>query len=54
MDELKPCPFCGSKNVIMKRYHGLFGVECDSCYRPSWGYWKTKEQAIKAWNRRQG
>ena len=53
-DKLKRCPFCGSKDVELKRYHDLFGVECNNCYRPSWSYWSTKRIAVEAWNKRTG
>ena len=50
---LLPCPFCGSGNVELKRYHGLFGVECNDCFRASWRYYMTREAAINRWNRRE-
>ena len=51
---LLPCPFCGSERVEMRRYHGLFGVECCECYRPSWRYYSTLDAAVRQWNRRDG
>ena len=48
--KIKPCPYCGSSSVSMKRYHGLYGIECDSCYRPSWAYFTTKRAALNYWN----
>lgn len=48
--ELKPCPFCGSNNVSLKRYSVLYGVECDSCYQPSWPYYPTVKTAVTIWN----
>ena len=51
-EKLKPCPFCGSEDVELKRYGKLFGVECNHCYQPSWTYYVYKDKAIEAWNRR--
>lgn len=55
--KLKPCPFCGSKNI--KLYHTECEVngECQNCgassgYRIFWGKKPTKEEAAEAWNRR--
>jgi len=54
-EKLKPCPFCGSRNV----YHGsytitkphIFGADCDNC--DAKGPIKdNKEDAAKAWNTR--
>lgn len=51
--ELKPCPFCGSENVIF--VNGLIGpgmwVSCNDCAAigPTC---QTKEEAESAWNRR--
>ena len=50
--KLKPCPFCGGEATIYKSKIG-FGVMCK--YTPFCctmvGY-KTKEEAINAWNNR--
>lgn len=64
MAELKPCPFCGGEAFIrvipphkhflvnMPDYKGGAFVECVNC---SCGIAEdTKEEAIKAWNRRVG
>ena len=57
-EELKPCPFCG-KNKIRISYHesdafveivGWWYAECRYC-KASLDR-KTKNGAIKAWNRR--
>ena len=53
MDELKPCPFCGSKaGLVTGPVKDRFGTMCNGC-----GAWhdtraKTKEAAIAAWNAR--
>jgi len=57
MDKLKPCPFCGSKKVIVSEGyiridthpHGYRGT-CLKCH--SHAYHETKEKAIEIWNRR--
>ena len=61
MDELKPCPFCGSEDVwyFEERLHimgnaYLMGVKCRNCG----GAWissdkrKCTNDAVRAWNRR--
>lgn len=53
-DKLKPCPFCGGKNIymftdIMSRWW-VFCKDCDV----QAGRHETKEQAVDAWNRRAG
>lgn len=58
MSELKPCPFCGTKeglnNLLVGRFAreiwsvGCFSVRC-GCEGP---LRKTKSGAIQAWNRR--
>lgn len=55
MVNLKPCPFCGSKNVSVRNYSGpiihCYFVICEECKVES-GIFGTKEKAEKAWNRR--
>ena len=66
MNELKPCPFCGgeaasntmrtSDSKIIKMngqdtFHGVNCIACGANNRGMLGY-KTKEQAIQAWNTR--
>ena len=49
MEELKKCPFCGGEAILEGTY--MFDVICTKCgVRTSW--YKTKEEAIEAWNRR--
>ena len=47
MAELKPCPFCGTSDVIL--VYGYW-VRCLRCgvYGPA----GTRAEAIEAWNRR--
>jgi Lar family restriction alleviation protein len=63
MDELKPCPFCGSKPSKVRQHivGGLavayYTVECEAgnskCFiKPKTKFFRSKEEAIEAWNRR--
>jgi len=61
--KLKPCPFCGSKAIIIKRPNKMWAITCISISCFAWqctdktcksctdGYVK-KEDAVEAWNRR--
>lgn len=56
IDELKPCPFCGSGDVeieyLDKEFHDHYMfVRCKSCEASSAIYF-TRKRAIAAWNRR--
>ena len=54
MAELKPCPFCGGEAVLID--NGCFvDVSCKNFHCRGWAdslMFKTKEEAIEAWNRR--
>lgn len=57
MEELKPCPFCGSDrvNVIEHKFHHLtnsFGVKCFNCKTESYQFFDSRKEAIEAWNKR--
>lgn len=64
MQELKPCPFCGSKPYMTQNYMGQKYVRCDECGAVVWGKdtddWsiakmgekKAEKYAADAWNRR--
>lgn len=56
MDDLKPCPFCGGKAVLIESIPAqVFKVECmnTSCYCFSTSIiFSSKSNAIEAWNRR--
>ena len=55
MTELKPCPYCGNKKVILlydPLVKGYF-VECNlyACNRIYVDYFETAEDAVESWNR---
>ena len=55
MDELKPCPFCGCKEVESYLYDRFYGVKrykvcCTKCSAQF--YRGTQKEAEEAWNRR--
>lgn len=49
MDKIKPCPFCGSKNLYVQNNAGnyIFCRDCDA-YGPNG---KDEEEATRLWNR---
>ena len=57
MAELKHCPFCGGEAHFLQNVYKLWIVgcneaECLGCIFPVKMHYLTKEEAIKAWNRR--
>lgn len=58
MDELIPCPFCGSPAIMKTSPHIPKGTDytpmCSvkSCPGRIAKKWTNKEEAVKAWNRR--
>ena len=59
MSELKPCPFCGSKDVdvITHEFHlqtNTYGVMCLNCEAQTKQFYTNKFTAMRAWNRRVG
>jgi Lar family restriction alleviation protein len=53
MAELKPCPFCGSENLIVVKEGPLSKwVACMDCYAQGPVEFGEEEQAISAWNKR--
>ena len=63
MLNLKPCPFCGSKNVTLFAYgEGGVCVKCLDCYCQTGSYFDScisdakrnpaAERALKAWDQR--
>ena len=52
MPDLKPCPFCGSKNIRLTCW-GLYRCWCVDCLSQATDC-ISKKEAIEAWNRRAG
>lgn len=63
-EELDSCPFCGGAGRVLEhkfripeRRHkdceATYGVECVSCLCKTWQFFKTREEAINAWNKRE-
>lgn len=50
-EELKPCPFCGSKHIGLQHVNEQWQCYCILCWANR-GWFDTKEDAIKHWNRR--
>ena len=65
-EEIKPCPFCGNvKNLVITEFNSAVKYYRISCknnkMKHDWGWphvqgplAETSEQAIAAWNKRQG
>ena len=49
--ELKPCPFCGRKDITLEQGVCLFFVGCDSCEYTIGGF-IDEQSAAKKWNTR--
>lgn len=49
--ELKKCPFCGEKAIAVEIFRNICVVGCERC-KAITDYFRTKEQAAEAWNRR--
>lgn len=53
-NELKPCPFCGERNINVSEagYRSdLWFIQCEDCWA-TFPHLDTKQEAIEAWNRR--
>ena len=61
MFDLKPCPFCGGREIVIRPVHGYFVgsayqrtyqyIQCRNCFART-GDHGTRPKAIEAWNRR--
>ena len=58
MNELKPCPFCGNKAEIINTGNHFprvfYRIVCYSFCTMQGKLYDTKEEAVEAWNRREG
>lgn len=53
MEELKRCPLClGDAHLLKPPKYFSYRVACVKCRCNTGGY-KTKEEAVNAWNRRE-
>lgn len=58
MNELKPCPFCGSVAVLYKNPKDTYKPYCVICQNGECScnaripYCDTEEDAVRQWNRR--
>lgn len=51
MDRLKPCPFCGSKDIkLFGNHRDSFWFRCNKC--ASIDSYDTERQAVRSWNKR--
>ena len=49
--ELKPCPFCGSKELNVKYLYGKAYIQCEKCLAET-ACKDNLNSAFEAWNRR--
>ncbi len=48
---IKPCPFCGSKEITVQKERSFYNAWCLKCFASIAGF-ETKDAAIKSWNTR--
>ena len=55
-EELKPCPFCGMDEPDWYDAHGgeFHYIQCRDCEGATGGFYKSRKDAIAAWNKRYG
>ncbi len=54
-DELKSCPFCGSKDVEVDKREEGYGILCHNCgvwATSGWWWLNNSKDAIELWNKR--
>ncbi len=51
MEELKPCPFCGGKDLKFSKVYSWICCKNKEC-QVEGPMKRTEEKAIEAWNRR--
>jgi len=52
MTELKPCPFCGSRDVKLLKILSCYSVMCNQCNSTTDDYFDDEKGALEAWNKR--
>lgn len=54
MEELRPCPFCGSKvRIDHNKFLKIHAILCDKCSATvSFIYTKSRNETIDLWNKR--
>lgn len=55
INKLKPCPFCGTGNIKLKKitcYDVIYFCECPNCASRGPMIKNSLKSAVKAWNRR--
>lgn len=58
-EELKPCPCCGGKAIVVQDYNYnadvLYWIECSECdLRTSEFYSENRRKMVDVWNKRVG
>lgn len=53
LPKLKPCPFCGCKEIDVEESCGDTYIQCSGCGITS-NLYKSKRNAVEFWNRRAG
>lgn len=53
LPRLKPCPFCGCKEIDVEESCGDTYIQCSGCGITS-NLYKSKRNAVEFWNRRAG
>lgn len=51
-NRLKPCPFCGNKDIKtgVGLFTGSYAFSCDNCKMTVEFLWKDKEKCMDTWN----
>lgn len=62
MDAMKPCPFCGNKDIEIETEKFLTSLQFDGIYKEEYWYratcvcmtkyYRTEEEAIAEWNKK--
>lgn len=56
-EELLPCPFCGGIAIIFQTGNDkdgqLYNVQCMVCDMGGHGYFTSRKNALRVWNRRE-